>query len=157
MDEMYVCDTSVFLCGHHQRIPMDRAITTPDVVSEVKSTVGRCVLEVALSHGLRVERAKKEVVGHIRRRAEHLGDLPMLSAADLTVVAKAVEVGGTVVSDDYDVQNVCAKLKIPYLPVVQEGINGCRRWVYVCPACKRRFEAGRDCPVCGTTLVVRRS
>ncbi|MHC1592648.1 MAG: NOB1 family endonuclease [Methermicoccaceae archaeon] len=156
MSATYVCDTSLFLCEGRPSIPMDRAITTLNVVSEVKSVVGRCALEVALSQGLKVERAKNELVAYARKSAERMGDLAALSDADITVIAKAMEVEGTVVTDDYDVQNVCAKLKISFLPAAQRGIEECREWVYVCPGCKRKFERGGSCPVCGTALRTKR-
>jgi len=150
-----VCDASVFLSGHLPAIPMGNAITTPEVVAEVRSVVGRCVLEVAISEGLTVQPTREECVEHAQRLTEALGDLPKLSRADLSVIAKALEVGGTVVSDDYDVQNVCAKLGIPFRSVVQKGIEKSRQVVHVCPACRRKWRRGGACPVCGTPLRTR--
>jgi len=134
---------------------MGNAITTPEVVAEVRSVVGRCVLEVAISEGLTVQPTREECVEHAQRLTEALGDLPKLSRADLSVIAKALEVGGTVVSDDYDVQNVCAKLGIPFRSVVQKGIEKSRQVVHVCPACRRKWRRGGACPVCGTPLRTR--
>ena len=70
----------------------------------------------------------------------------------------AILVGiGTVLSDDFSIQNVCSRLGIPYRPVGTNGIKKVEKWNYQCIGCKRWYkEKMDDCPICGSPMRAHR-
>jgi len=94
----------------------------------------------------------------VRDKANEYGDGVALSDADMSLLAKAFETNGVLVSDDFDLQNMCLKMGIKFMPVLR-SVRGRRDWVYRCPACKRKIVIKNDekvCPVCGTPLTTKR-
>ena len=84
-----------------------------------------------------------------RQAAAETGDLSVLSPADLDVLAKALEYGATVATDDYAVQNVALHLGLKIQAIGQPRIRRKLKRVQRCRGCGSRFE-GEDCPDCGT-------
>lgn len=125
--------------------------TTPEVEAELKDMRSKAVL-----HAKNVKKMlpKKEHVQKVLRAAEETGDAWLLSKADVSVLALALELGIVLLSDDYDVQNVAKKLGVEVQNVLFAKIKTKRRYYSFCPACKREFKNVRDgeCPVCGTKL-----
>ncbi len=58
-----------------------------------------------------------EALQKARQAASETGDLSVLSPADLDVLAKALEYGATVATDDYAVQNVALHLGLKIEPI----------------------------------------
>lgn len=59
---------------------------------------------------------------------------------------------GVLLTDDYAVQNVASMLGIKVEPVVQKKIKDVLIWQKVCIGCKRKFDSGDICPVCGSPM-----
>lgn len=88
-----------------------------------------------------------------RKGAEETGDLEVLSEADLDVIAVAVMIGGTVVSDDFAVQNTCVHLGVPVQGSTLGLIRKEIKWVWRCTGCRKIYKKHLDqCPVCGHDL-----
>ena len=149
----YVCDTVVFITGFVGQLKGE-LITTPEVEKEIKSSTARCFFELAKGKGLKVLPASKDFLKYVRKKTIESGDIIALSETDISLLAKALETKAVLVSDDFDLQNVCLKLGVKFMPVLR-SVKKRRDWVYKCPACKRviKIKNGKMiCPVCGTIL-----
>ncbi|NIV79234.1 MAG: nucleic acid-binding protein, partial [Thermoplasmata archaeon] len=86
--------------------------------------------------------------------AKMMGEDRRLSAADVDVLALAMDLGTPAISDDYSIQNVAPSVGVDTVPFKQGGIEEIWRWGIRCPGCRQWFEEakGSECPVCGTAL-----
>jgi UPF0271 protein len=156
-----VLDSSAIFSG--KCIPSENGLfTTPAVVAEI-SPGGRVrkQLEYLLAAGLDVRAPSQDSLEDIRIIARRTGDIGRLSSADIEVLALARELGVSVMSDDYSIQNVAAEAGIMYVPVAQEGIREKVKWVNRCSGCGAGFgdsvSASKECPVCGSRVKTVRS
>ncbi|NLL94464.1 MAG: nucleic acid-binding protein [Thermoplasmatales archaeon] len=103
---------------------------------------------------LRVSDCTRKSLDAVNEAAKGSGDDARLSPTDASVIALAMDLGGTVLTDDYSIQNVCKILGIPYRTVGAEGIKKVFRWGYRCVGCGKRQKARMpECPVCGSEMV----
>ncbi len=94
-----------------------------------------------------------DAVDRVRDAAADTGDDGVLSDTDRRLVAAALELDATLVTDDYAVQNVADRLGVDCRVIAQEGITERRDWQFQCAGCGRTFDDDRDrCPVCGSGL-----
>ena len=64
---------------------------------------------------------------------------------------------GTVYSDDFSIENVCARLNIAYRSVGTGGIKKVEKWNYQCIGCKKWYKEKMDeCPICGSPMKAHR-
>ncbi len=105
------------------------------------------------SRGLVPARPTAGTTERVRAAAEETGDLDVLSPADLAVLALAVEMEATLVTDDYAVQNVASAMEIKTEAFAQEGIQRTLAWEWYCPACRQHTgDRKGECPVCAAEL-----
>ena len=72
---------------------------------------------------------------------------------DMTVLALALDVDGTIWSDDYSIQNVARIMGIGFRPVGMNGIQKVVKWNYQCIGCKKWYkEKMAECPICGSQM-----
>lgn len=89
----------------------------------------------------------------VRAAATETGDIGVLSETDIDVIAVALMIGGTVVSDDYAIQNTCEHMGIPAESSSISGIRKEIRWIWRCTGCRKKFRKQLDkCTVCGHDL-----
>ena len=146
---MHVLDASAIIL---RKAVYDDMITVPEIIQEIKDENSRLYLDVV---NIRVEEAKEEFVMTVIDAAKKTGDIERLSDADIRLIAKALEVDGTVVTDDYSIQNVAGKLGIKYENVMQKGIEKEFKWIRVCRGCRRITER-KICEVCGSETYLKR-
>ncbi len=146
---MHVLDASAIIL---RKAVYDDMITVPEIIQEIKDENSRLYLDVV---NIRVEEAKEEFVMTVIDAAKKTGDIERLSDADIRLIAKALEVDGTVVTDDYSIQNVAGKLGIKYENVMQKGIEKEFKWIRVCRGCKKITER-KICEVCGSETYLKR-
>ena len=102
---------------------------------------------------LRVSDCSTSSITRVEEEAKRSGDLGRLSPVDITVIALGLELNGTVWSDDFSIQNVCARLGIQYRAVGTNGIKRIEKWNYQCIGCKRWYkEKADECPICGSPM-----
>jgi UPF0271 protein len=140
-----VADSSVFIMG---KMLEGELITVPAVERELKDIRSRLLLQI---WGARVESPSADALKKATEAAKETGDIHVLSQADLEVLAKALECGGALATDDYAVQNVALFMGIPIEPIDQPLIKRRIKHVLRCFACGATFE-GEACPDCGTPV-----
>ena len=145
---MQVIDTAIFIQG----IDVE-GFTTPKVVEEVKDPESRLFLEGLISAGkVKVLVPSRESVEAVMEAARRTGELEELSEADVEVLALAYELKATLLTDDYNLQNIAKTLGIPF-KTLKRGIKRVIRWNYVCVGCGKRFSEMPPegvCPDCGS-------
>jgi UPF0271 protein len=126
-------------------------LTPPSVMEEVADVRSRCRLEALLASGLSVLLPSPESVRRVSLAATGTGDIARLSPADTDLLALSLDMGATVVTDDYAVQNVARSLGLGVRAILQKEARF-RRWRFRCPGCNRRYSSAGTCPVCGSVL-----
>lgn len=154
---LYIVDSAVFIMGNCN-LDSSLMITIPSVADELKSRDSVLRFDLAKEGGLRVELPEPEMVREIRRMAEHTRDSEELSKTDLEILAKALEYRdkGILLTDDYAVQNVAVQLGIQVKPIAQKKIKDIIIWQKQCTGCKKTFDKGEVCPICGSPLKKKR-
>lgn len=140
-----VLDASAFFA----EVPLDGVLlTTPSVVEELRDLRSRGRLESLLAAGLRVEEPDQAAIRRVGEAAGRTGDAGVLSPADRDLLALALEWEGTVVTDDFAVQNTARELRIPVQNILQRRARK-TRWRFRCPGCGVTADSPGSCPVCG--------
>ena len=106
---------------------------------------------------LRVSDCSNSALTLVESEAKKTGDLGRLSPVDMTVIALAVDIGGTVLSDDFSILNLCTVMNIPNRAVGTKGIKKVEKWNYHCIGCGKWFkEKSEECPICGSAMRAHR-
>ena len=159
--KVLVLDTSAFIMGLDPLGLEDETYTVPDVAEELRTQTGPSYrLTVSSSSGkMKIQAPTIESLREVADHAKLLGDRLVLSKADSSILALAVDLKKTgktpiIVSDDYAIQNVAEGMGIGYQSLSALGIRQKFRWIYYCPACFKRYVTGelQVCGVCGTKL-----
>jgi UPF0271 protein len=159
--KVLVLDTSALIMGLDPLGLEFQSYTVPEVTQELRDQAGPSYrLAISTSSGkLKIQSPTLQSLKRVRDRAEALGDRIVLSKADASVLALALDLIGEsgdpiVVSDDYAVQNVAEGIGITYQSLATLGIRQKFEWTYYCPACFRSYSGGEAevCEVCGTKL-----
>ena len=181
-DIVYVIDTSGFIAQVEFRD--GTTVTVPAVVDEIVDSTSRLRFDLLKDAGLRVELPDGACREKVRSAAISTGDASVLSATDLDILAKALELKSgfwvILVTDDYAIQNVAAKLGIEYMAAATSGIKKNVVWELKCTGCGNVVESGSvvksgkvmksgkavesgnvvesgiECPICGSGVRRRR-
>jgi UPF0271 protein len=149
--KILIADSAVFINGYRDKANI---ITVPSVVGELKSREAGIEGLLAVESGAKIESPDPEAIAEIRRTAGTTCDIEVLSETDIDILAKALEYrdSGVLLTDDYAVQNVALLLGIEVKPVSQQKIRDKIIWGKKCTGCRRKFDSGEVCPVCGSPL-----
>ncbi|HIH02783.1 MAG TPA: NOB1 family endonuclease [Methanoregulaceae archaeon] len=151
-----VLDASAFFAAGEAVVasfgPGDRLLTTPSVLAEVRDAAARCRLELALERGLAVLEPSASSLGAVDAGVVASGDADRLSVTDRDLLALALEHGGTLVTDDFALQNAALRLGVGCRPIAQRQAAPRRRG-YRCAGCGRFGEGPGECPICGSAIV----
>jgi len=146
---MYILDSSAFINEYHT----DEQIASVPLVREELEDESAYRFDALEGSGMHMHIPDEETVERIERAARETGDFEELSRTDIRLVAAAFELDGTLVTDDYAMQNVAEKLNVVVEVIAREGIDEQRAWLFQCQGCGREFEENHDrCPVCGSEL-----
>lgn len=153
----YIADSAVFIMGNCSVAACDM-VTISNVEDEMRSEEASLRYDIAKAEGLRVEAAESEFIELIREQAAQTRDIEKLSSTDIGILAKALEYhekygdDAVLITDDFAVQNIAARLGIVVMPVAQRTISDQIIWQKQCIGCFRHFKDGEECPVCGSPL-----
>lgn len=146
---MYVLDASAFI----DEYDVDGDVASIPAVREELEDASLYRFDAMEGAGMHIHIPTPESVDRTRSVASETGDLEVLSETDLRLLATALELDGTLVTDDYAMQNVADSLDLDVESIVTEGITERREWDFQCQGCGREFDAFHErCPVCGTSL-----
>lgn len=155
-------DTSALVMGLNPSALNMPTYSIPSVMEElIPGTLPYTRFSASRDAGrLIVERPTPSSMETVQETSSKVGDVGMLSNADVEVLALALDLrkkglSPAIVSDDYAVQNVSETLGIEHASLATFGIAQRFDWIYYCPACFRKYtakEAGQVCRVCGTRL-----
>ena len=146
---MRVLDSSAFI---HEYDPDGPVASVPAVRDELKESAGYRY-DAMEGSGMTVAVPGEDALRAVRNAALATGDRDVLSETDVSVLAAAHELGATLVTDDYAMQNVASELGVDVDVVAQEGITERRDWRFQCQGCGRVFDDDQErCPVCGSDL-----
>lgn len=144
-----VLDTSAIIYLNDFRM-FDEIFTVSDVVDEVKDRINTLKLS---GISLKIVDPDESYVKEIKKIAKETGDLEKLSKTDIKILALAKENTLTIVSDDYNIQNVAEKLGINYISLFNKKITKLVKWRKYCNSCGKSSDNTDTCPKCGTQLV----
>ncbi|MFY9794188.1 MAG: hypothetical protein WAJ93_00710 [Candidatus Nitrosopolaris sp.] len=150
----FVLDASAFYAG----IPFQsskKCITTNAVYDEVRH-IRRSYspLEALIDAGnLIIIEPEKTSLNKVIACAKKTCDYRKLSQADISIIALALQLTKTLISDDFAVGNVATFLKIPVKTLAFKGISELRAWVSFCKSCARVYNSNISfCEICGSRL-----
>jgi endoribonuclease Nob1 len=150
----FILDTSALFSM--ERLPEGESFTTPGVIAELNKYGDQRVQY--WEDALVVTEPSRPMLMEVKGVAERTGDDARLSPVDLGLLALAKELGGTILTDDYSIQNVAKTMSLEYRPVGLRGIKEVFAWKYRCSGCGRVWEKNYpECPVCGRSLRSTRS
>lgn len=146
---MYVLDTSAFI----DEFDTAESIATVPAVREELENEDAYRFEAMEGAGMHIQIPDEGAIDRVRQAASTTGDLEALSETDVRLLAAALELGGTLVTDDYAMQNVADALEVDVEVIAKEGIEEPRNWHFQCQGCGREFEERHErCPICGSGL-----
>lgn len=146
--EKFVLDTSAIL-SRKFNLNQDNLVIPESVMEEIR--LGKIARNLTWQEeGLKIFRPVAASISRVREAAAMTGDLEKLSSTDIEVIAVALEVGGTIVTDDFAIENVASGLGLKFLGADLRPISREIRWQFRCSGCGKKFSAPRkECPVCG--------
>lgn len=144
----YMLDSSAFM--NMMEIDLDgKLYTTPPILKEIKDHRTKALFE---SRNIEIREPSKKYLEKVQESSNETGESGILSDADVSIIALALELGGIVVTDDYGVQNLCLDMKIEFVPVKNKKISRKFKRITYCPNCrKKRFS--ETCGVCGSDTI----
>ena len=146
---MQVLDSSAFI---HEYTTDEDVVSIPAVHDELTGEVA-LRFDAMEGSGMTVHVPAPEAVDRVRRAAKGSGDAAELSDTDIRLIATALELHGTLVTDDYAMQNVAERLDLPVEAIARDGISEEREWRFQCVGCNRTFDEDKErCPICGSDL-----
>jgi len=146
---MHVLDASAFIHEYHTS---DEMASVPAVEEELEDE-SAYRFDAMEGAGMHIHIPAANTVETIERAAVETGDGEELSDTDVRLIAAAFELDGTLVTDDYAMQNVAEHLGVVVEAIARDGITEQRNWRFQCQGCGREFDEHRDrCPICGSDL-----
>ena len=146
---MHVLDSSAFIHEYHTS---DEMASVPAVEEELEGE-SAFRFDAMEGAGMHIHIPADNTVETIERAAVETGDGEELSDTDVRLIAAAFELDGTLVTDDYAMQNVAEHLGVVVEAIARDGITEQRDWRFQCQGCGREFDEHRDrCPICGSDL-----
>ncbi len=124
-------------------------VVPESVLDEIR--LGKIARNMEWQEGhLKVVQPLSSSVSRVKDAARETGDLEKLSRTDIDVVAVALELGGTIVTDDFAIENVASRLGLKFLGADLKPISREVKWQFRCTGCGKRFSAHtKECPICG--------
>ena len=150
---MFVLDTCAFLTQKH---PTGEFVTVPGIKTEIVNRQSRQYFENMLATHLKVMKAQKDSYDVINKEAKETGDYDVLSKVDMDILALGYECKGTIITDDFAIQNVALALEVKFLSCSGKVISEKRAWRYKCTACNHKEKVKlKNCSVCGNEEIRR--
>lgn len=146
---MEILDTSAFIHEYHTD---DDTASVPQVHEELEGEHA-FRFDAEEGAGMHIHIPADGTVEKVQRAATETGDVDEVSETDVLLVSAAFELDGTLVTDDYAMQNVAERLNVDVQVIARDGISEQRQWQFQCSGCGRTFDDDHErCPICGSDL-----
>ena len=150
---MFILDTCAFLTQKH---PTGEFVTVPGIKTEIVNRQSLQYFENMLATHLKVMKAQKNSYDVVNKEAKETGDYDVLSKVDMDILALGYECKGTIITDDFAIQNVALALEVKFLSCSGKVISEKRAWRYKCTACNHKEKVKlKNCSVCGNEEIRR--
>ena len=144
-----VLDTSAFIYLNDFS-KFEEILTVPEVLEEAKDRVS--ILKISATK-IKLKEPNLNSIMDVTKAAKETGDLDRLSSTDIKILALAKSTGSIIITDDYSIQNVAEKIKIPYLSIFNKKISKLIIWKKFCRNCRKEYsDKEKVCKICGTKL-----
>ena len=151
----YIADTAVFINDNNTSYQYNEMITTFSVRNELKNQQSILKIDIAKMYGLRIENSYPSQIKYVINKAKKTKDFDNLSQTDIEIIAKSLEYPNSILlTDDYSIQNVAF-----YIGINTESVTSDRNikynilWNKQCIGCKKIYNNGNICPICGSKLI----
>lgn len=146
---MRVLDASVFI--REEDTEIDGPLATIPAVREELTGESGFRFDALEGSGMRIHVPNRAAIDRVERTARETGDSGELSETDVRLTASALELDGTLVTDDYAMQNVAERLSIAVETIEHSGIAEEHDWKFQCAGCGRVYDEDPErCPICGS-------
>ena len=122
-----------------------------DEIKHIKKNHGAIDILVTTNR-LKIRDPSSEFLEMARKESKKTGDFNQLSKQDISVIALCIQLKGELITDDFAISNVSKNLDIKISPLMTSGIKDVGTWIHYCPGCRKNFDSGSECPLCGTLL-----
>jgi len=122
-----------------------------DEIKHIKKNHGAIDILVTTNR-LKIRDPSSEFLEMAREESKKTGDFNQLSKQDISVIALCIQLKGELITDDFAISNVSKNLDIKISPLMTSGIKDVGTWIHYCPGCRKNFNSGSECPLCGTLL-----
>ncbi|MFX0071457.1 MAG: NOB1 family endonuclease [Candidatus Hermodarchaeota archaeon] len=164
-----IFDTNIFLTGIDFNLIKSTIYIVPEVIEEIKHKKylekNRNIIikiEAAIeSKKLKIKTPSEKYVQKVEAYSRRTGDYSALSITDKKLIALTLELKNTfneeviIYTNDYSMENLCSELKIPFSPLMKDGIKSKITWEVYCPFCQEIKEVeqlNEKCERCGMPL-----
>ena len=152
-DVWNILDTCAFFTQMHPNL---KIATVKNIEDEIINRQSKQYYSNLKSRGLKIIEPVTESVGFIKEKAKETGDLGVLSLTDIKILALGYELQGTIISDDFAIQNVSLYNGLEVISCSGKKIKEIRKWKYRCSACKLvTDEKNETCNICGSSDIFR--
>lgn len=146
----FVLDSSAFIAGF---LPEeDEYFTIYGVIKELEDEQSKERLSYFLNSGkIKIKEPNAETVEEVSKKSQISGD--NLSLTDIKLIALAIDLNSTIISEDYGIQNVSSIMKVKSKSIREAGIKKIINWEYYCIGCRRIYSKQKEiCQDCGSII-----
>ncbi len=122
-----------------------------DEIKHIKKNHGAIDILLATNR-LKIQDPISEFIEMVKEKSKKTGDFNELSEQDISLIALCLQLNGELITDDFAISNVAKNLNIKVSPLMTSGIKDVGTWILYCPGCRKNFDSGSECPLCGTIL-----
>ena len=152
-DVWNILDTCAFFTQMH---PSGKIATVKNIEDEIINRQSKQYYSNLKSKGLKIIEPGTESLDFIKEKAKETGDLDVLSLTDIKILALGYELQGTIISDDFAIQNVSLYNGLEVISCSGKKIKEIRMWKYRCSACKLVTDKKSEtCNICGSNDIFR--
>ena len=152
-DVWNILDTCAFFTQIH---PDGKIATVKEIDEEIVNKQSKQYYSNLKTKGLKILEPNKNSIDYIKEKAKETGDLDVLSLTDIKILALGYELQGTIISDDFAIQNVSLYVGLDVISCSGKEIKEIRKWKYRCSACKLvTDEKSETCNICGSGNIFR--
>lgn len=129
--------------------------TTSNVISELKDFKSRMNLDIARqSSRLQITEPSPEILKKVVNFIRKKDPRTPLSNTDISILALTLQLKGTLISDDFALQNAATHLQVPIKTLSGKKITHLKEWKLKCKSCGKFIAFSlQTCPSCGGQLI----